>query len=309
MFNLRYIPMTQLAADLHWPNLVLALLFLLAVHFGMHPSTSKWPITEANHGLYDFPKPSKELFPSWVLFFNAVAFSVIIGLVERFLNQSHRGWSRTIFAWNVIFGLWTALFFTLGLTTVGKHWVSEPRPDFMRRCRPDGNYVYDKDGIVICNGNLDEIEDGLKSFPSGHSSSAMVVGVFCTLYLMWTMYYRDIVTVFHNGTYRPGAPHWNSVLRRHIAQILFLLLSFPLVLGLAIASSRLIDHRHSPADVVAGAFLGTIVAVVLFSRVVTESDFEAEHTGREDSEQREDREQREGELRQHGQYEQHEVHV
>ncbi|PWZ46050.1 putative lipid phosphate phosphatase 3, chloroplastic [Zea mays] len=51
------------------------------------------------------------------------------------------------------------------LTAIGR-----PRPDFWR-CFPDGKQLYDQvTGDVICHGEKNFLQDGRKSFPSGHNS-------------------------------------------------------------------------------------------------------------------------------------------
>lgn len=53
--------------------------------------------------------------------------------------------------------------------------VFRPRPDFLSRCYPEGppDHVTIKDTLA-CYGNEELILEGLKSFPSGHTSCECV---------------------------------------------------------------------------------------------------------------------------------------
>ncbi|KAI8468791.1 MAG: phosphatidic acid phosphatase type 2/haloperoxidase [Monoraphidium minutum] len=73
------------------------------------------------------------------------------------------------------------------ITNVLKVSVRRPRPDFAPRCWPDGKPAWRGEtewgGYPVCSGDAGEVWEGLKSFPSGHSSwSASGLG-----YLSWLL--------------------------------------------------------------------------------------------------------------------------
>lgn len=70
------------------------------------------------------------------------------------------------------------------------------RPDFLDRCQPEevagaNPVAYGTWPNVKCTTELNtELKDGMLSFPSGHASCSMVVGMFGALYLLWAVHLR-----------------------------------------------------------------------------------------------------------------------
>lgn len=88
------------------------------------------------------------------------------------------------------------------------------------------------------------LQDGWRSFPSGHSSFAFSSLTFLSLFLCAQL-----------QALRPGAPLPAA-----------LLALTPLVGALLIAISRVEDYRHDVWDVTAGGLLGAVLALAAYRR-------------------------------------------
>ena len=84
------------------------------------------------------------------------------------------------------------------ITEVTKLLVGRLRPDFLNRCNPPVPSTVTI-GIALpppdnpqCNSSLSasKLEDGHKSFPSGHASTAFSLGVYVAGYVLWATFYR-----------------------------------------------------------------------------------------------------------------------
>lgn len=73
-----------------------------------------------------------------------------------------------------ILGLFISLALTIFLTDVVKNSVGRPRPDLIARCKPkDDTPKHTLLTIEVCTEtNHHVLQDGWRSFPSGHSSFA-----------------------------------------------------------------------------------------------------------------------------------------
>ncbi|KAH9951231.1 phosphatidic acid phosphatase type 2/haloperoxidase [Amylocystis lapponica] len=130
-------------------------------------------------------------------------------------------------------GLILSLTLTGAITQVTKVTVGRPRPDLIARCMPRADVTIPSFGLAtaaICTQTDKSImEDGWRSFPSGHSSCMYLPHVFlCPL------------------TRRTLLKAWLTLV--------------PLAAAALVAISRTMDYRHHATDVMTGSLLGFVVA-------------------------------------------------
>lgn len=92
------------------------------------------------------------------------------------LNQAHAS----------ILGLFISLALTLFLTGLIKNSVGRPRPDLIARCKPHENApAHTLVTIAVCTEtDARVLQDGWRSFPSGHSSFAFGGLGYLALYVV-----------------------------------------------------------------------------------------------------------------------------
>lgn len=134
--------------------------------------------------------------------------------------------------------------FTGLVTNIIKINVGRPRPNFVARCWPSGNPQFTATGHVLCEDSILDVDEGFKSFPSGHTSwSTSGLG-----YLSFWLLGKLRVFVGEDEI----KPHK-------------LMLALMPILGAAlIGASRLQDNWHHPEDVAAGFFLGMILSWLFY---------------------------------------------
>ena len=145
-----------------------------------------------------------------------------------------------------ILGLFISIFLTHFLTDVTKNAVGRPRPDLIARCKPEkGTPLHTLVTIDVCTEtDPHTLQDGWRSFPSGHSSFAFSGLGYLALFFAGQMY------IFHPRT--------------DLARCLLALA--PLIGAALIAISRLADYRHDVYDVTTGSLLGMLIAYFSYRR-------------------------------------------
>ncbi|KKA25231.1 PAP2 domain protein [Rasamsonia emersonii CBS 393.64] len=187
--------------------------------------------------------------------------------VYRNITDIHRVWS-VIYAgvipliilvlWGIFFrpdahkfhvtvlGLVVTLAVGSFITDLIKNAVGRPRPDLIDRCKPGrGTPDHELVTYTVCTQpNQHILDEGWRSFPSGHSSFAFGGLGYLAMFFAGQMH-----------VFRP---------RADLARCLLVLA--PLLGALMIAISRCEDYRHDVWDVTCGGLLGITVAYMSYRR-------------------------------------------
>ncbi|GJE98080.1 lipid phosphate phosphatase [Phanerochaete sordida] len=131
------------------------------------------------------------------------------------------------------------------ITEFLKNRVGRLRPDFLTRCKWSND-------LKACTGKANDIMEGRRSFPSGHSSTAFAGMAFLSLFLAGLMY---------TWTFGQSAPARN-LLSTRLGRICVTLA--PVAYATWVAVSRLEDYRHHKEDVIVGSLLGTLSATTAY---------------------------------------------
>ncbi|KAF9126768.1 hypothetical protein BGW39_006366 [Mortierella sp. 14UC] len=189
-----------------------------------------------------YPLKAKETVPIWALGLIMTVFPVVLMFivsigVRRSPYDFHNG----------ILGLLLSVLLTTIFTQVIKVTVGKHRPDFLARCVPmlnEAPLVHDRPlqlwSIDVCTQTDKNIlKDGMRAFPSGHSSTAFAGLVYLALWMGGKMHVFD----------RKGY------------SLKPVLLFMPILVAILVAVSRVQDYRHSATDVTWGAIIGIVFAV------------------------------------------------
>ncbi|XP_046573750.1 phospholipid phosphatase 3-like [Haliotis rubra] len=134
-------------------------------------------------------------------------------------------------------------------TNIPKYAVGRLRPHFFAICQPDWVRINCSDGNRyitedVCTGSdVKAIEEARVSFPSGHASEAVYTMVFLMIYLQMKLTWSGL-----------------TLLRPTLQTVLFYMAFYTCL-------SRISDYKHHWSDVLAGAILGLVVALLVAYKV------------------------------------------
>ncbi|KAJ2234332.1 hypothetical protein H4R99_003881 [Coemansia sp. RSA 1722] len=189
---------------------------------------------------YPYIPPEQQTVTVPALFFISIVIPISIIFVlafgiKRNLHDLHVG------LLGLLMGVSLTLMFTNGLKNV----VGRPRPNLLARCLP----VHPKEplhdppqglsSIDICTQtNMGVLNEGFRSFPSGHTSLAFAGMTYLMYFLAGKLHIFD----------RQGHTYKSFVVFA------------PLLVAAIVGATRVSDYWHHPSDVIAGALIGLFTA-------------------------------------------------
>ncbi|KAI0155534.1 phosphatidic acid phosphatase type 2/haloperoxidase [Pestalotiopsis sp. NC0098] len=243
---------------------ILTMAIMGAIGLGVyeaHPApTRSFPVTFSD-GEIVFPEFGyplrKEIVPIWAAALLAVFVPITVFLFMQIRIRSF--WDLNNAVIGLLYSLITAAVFQVFL----KWLIGGLRPHFLDVCKPDLSLASNAAGAVgagynaagykslyytreICTGDIDEIDDSLESFPSGHTTAAFAGFVYLYLYL------NAKLKVFSN--YHPAM--WKLIA-----------IYAPILGAVLIGGALTIDEFHNWYDIIAGAIIGTVMAFSAYRMV------------------------------------------
>ncbi|EIN09506.1 phosphatidic acid phosphatase [Punctularia strigosozonata HHB-11173 SS5] len=164
-----------------------------------------------------------------------VAIVIVVSGMRRSLMEIHHG----------LLALIAGRLLSTLITDLLKSRVGRLRPDFLSRCKWDA-------ALSACTGKADDVLDGRKSFPSGHSSTAFAGMTFLFLWIAGN-------TSAWSFTSRPPS---SLLLRSRLLGLLISLL--PIGYATWVAISRMEDYRHHKEDVIVGSLVGILSSTICY---------------------------------------------
>ncbi|KAF4312870.1 Phosphatidic acid phosphatase type 2/haloperoxidase [Botryosphaeria dothidea] len=238
-----------------WPD-ILTMVCMGAIGLGVYeakPAPSRsFPVYFENGEIVypEFAYPLRhEIVPIWAAALLAALVPIAVFLIMQIRIRSF--WDVNNATIGLLYSLISAAVFQVFL----KWLIGGLRPHFLDVCKPavpltgvnSGNglrgVMYDR---TICTGDPDQIDDSLESFPSGHTTAAFGGFVYLSIYLNAKL---KLTSNYHPAMWK------------------LIAVMAPLLGATLIGGALTIDEFHNWYDVLAGAIIGTLMALTSYRMV------------------------------------------
>ncbi|WIA16493.1 hypothetical protein OEZ85_013173 [Tetradesmus obliquus] len=227
---------------------------------------------------------------------------VLTALAVECLWFHHGCQRRTITLINLLLTFMAAVAVVGFMTELFKRLAGRLRPDFLSRCQNADNMdaINANTGLPglqlqtgCTNMDIKALEDGRMSFPSGHSSCSMAVGLYAAIYMLWSLHWRE-GGALHRALLRPASSIMGRIGKDVASLVVLLVLLFQIAWPWGVALSRFIDNRHNASDIVGGVLLAVSFVPVFVARLASSVSYQGE-SGEWITQEQAEQEQREQE--------------
>ncbi|KAK6202546.1 phosphatidic acid phosphatase type 2/haloperoxidase [Scheffersomyces amazonensis] len=212
--------------------------------------------------LYTYKSEDETAVPLLPLIVIAIGLPIFQFIACSVINGATLSSSRKF--WDIYIGLMClcgSMSIQLMVTVILKNICGLPRPDMISRCQPNLRVevpLLQLSTVSICsNPDIALIQEGFRTFPSGHSST-----VFCGMVLS-SLNIAGKLQVFD---------------KRGISFKVTLAI-LPIMISCFVSCTRISDNRHFLRDVIGGSIIGASVSIWFYSQYFP-SIFNLQNCGR-----------------------------
>ena len=198
--------------------------------------------------LHYYKLESETYAPLWYLLVTIILVPLIMIVVCSLWYLKDRGKLRKLWDMHMaILGSTGCVASQFFVVIIVKNTAGVPRPDLVSRCIVDYLLVDSTNTMIndsyCLQTDLRVLNDGFRSFPSGHSSTIFASQTFLALFLFGKI-----------GFTASEYFSWKLVLS----------VLYPLTIALKISFSRISDNRHKIADVLVGDLIGLSFGIFFY---------------------------------------------
>ncbi|EEB07270.2 phosphatidic acid phosphatase [Schizosaccharomyces japonicus yFS275] len=221
---------------IEWICLLVVCVLYFVLDFTLRPFERQFAVSDLN---ISHPYAEHEQIPTEYLGIIGILGPIVVIFCVA-------AWKRSpVLARQASLGLLYSTMLTGLLVTLTKNAVGRPRPDFLDRCKPLSSAPTNKlVTVAICTTDQKNkrLLDGMRSFPSGHTSFSFSGLGYLALFLA--------AQLKLNSRFSAG---WK-----------FVIPVIPLALAGWVGLTRSQDYRHHKEDIVVGGLFGMLMAFAVY---------------------------------------------
>lgn len=229
--------------------IVYLLILLFALIWGATKTPRETDFSYADISImHRYVPENKTYAPVWYLLIMIVLIPLIMIVVSCLWFLRDRNKKRLL--WDIhsaVLGSFGAISSQLLLVVIIKNIAGISRPDLLNRCIPDLSNVSQIDSMITRNyclqSNIPLLNEGFRSFPSGHSSTIYASQTFLALFLFGKVQFTC---------------------RKYFTWKLVISIIYPAITAMKIAFSRVSDNRHKVLDVILGSMIGLLFGIFFY---------------------------------------------